>query len=215
MSEEAGYEALLIDWGGVLTTNLFASFHGYCTRAGVDFATLGERFGADPEFRTLLVALETGELTEEQFEPGLAALLDVPSAGLIDDLMAEVMPDEAMIGAVRSAHEAGIRTALVSNSWGVHRYPHALFAEIFDGVVISGEVGMRKPAPAMYELGAQRAGVAVERCVFVDDLVHNLAPARELGMAAVHHTDASVTIPELEAHLGVALGGGVVPGAER
>ncbi|MDE3070414.1 MAG: HAD family phosphatase [Acidobacteriota bacterium] len=201
----SGYEALLIDWGGVLTTNLFASFHAYCMRAGVDFEALGERFRRDPEFRTLLVALETGELDEERFEPRLAELLDVPAAGLIDDLMAGVGPDEAMIGAVRSAHDAGIRTALVSNSWGVHRYPHALFAEIFDGVVISGEVGMRKPAPAMYELGAERAGVTAERCVFVDDLVHNLAPARELGMAAVHHTDAASTIPELGRLFGLAL----------
>ena len=100
---------------------------------------------------------------------------------------------------------AGIRTALVSNSWGVHRYPHDLFDELFDGVVISGEEGIRKPSRRMYELGAERAGVAPAACVYVDDLPFNLTPAEELGMATVHHTSAETTIPELERLLGVTL----------
>ena len=101
---------------------------------------------------------------------------------------------------------AGVRTALVSNSWGVHRYPHDLFDELFDGVVISAEEGIRKPAVRMYELGAERAGRRSRRtCVFVDDLPFNLTPAEELGMATIHHTSAETTIPELEALLGVPL----------
>jgi epoxide hydrolase-like predicted phosphatase len=201
-----GREALLVDWGGVLTTNLFASFRAYCIEAGIDFEELGRRFRADSEFRDLLIALETGKLTEEQFEPSLAALLGVAPDGLIDGLMAEVGPEVPMIEAVRRARGAGVRTVLVSNSWGVHRYPRELFEQIFDGLVISGEVGMRKPAPAMYELAAELAGVAPVRCVYVDDLPHNLTPAQELGMATVHHTDAATTIAELERLLGVELG---------
>ena len=100
-----------------------------------------------------------------------------------------------------------MRTALISNSWGVHRYPHDVFAEIFDGVVISAQEGMRKPAPEMYLLGAQRAGVAPEQCVFVDDLPHNLTPAQELGMATVHHTDPAATVAELERLFGMPLDG--------
>ncbi len=202
-----GPRGLLVDWGGVLTTNLFASFGAYCIREGIDFSELGSRFRTDGDFRELLVALEVGRISEREFEPGLAALLGVPPDGLIDGLMADVGPDEAMIEAVRLAHAAGVRTALISNSWGVHRYPHDLFSEIFDGVVISAEVGMRKPAPEMYLLGARYAGVAPERSVFVDDLPHNLAPAKELGMATVHHTDSATTIAELERILGVALSG--------
>ncbi len=110
-----------------------------------------------------------------------------------------------MVNAVRRAHDAGVRTALVSNSWGVHRYPRDLFAEIFDGVVISGEERIRKPSRHMYELGAERAGVPAERCVFVDDLAFNLTPAERLGMATIHHTSAETTIPELERLLGVSL----------
>jgi epoxide hydrolase-like predicted phosphatase len=197
---------LLIDWGGVLTTNLFTSFHDYCVKAAIDPQTLAGRFRSDPDFRELLIALEKGELEEAAFEPRFAEMLGVAPEGLIDGLFAGVGPDTAMIEAVRRAHEAGVRTALVSNSWGTHRYPHELFDELFDGVVISGQEGMRKPSRRMYELGAQRAGVAAAECVYVDDLPFNLPPAQELGMTTVHHTSAQITIPELERLLGIALG---------
>jgi epoxide hydrolase-like predicted phosphatase len=202
-----GRTGLLIDWGGVLTSNLFTSFHEYCLRADIDPHELGTRFRKDPEFRELLIALEKGSLQEPEFEQRFAAILGVESEGLIDGLFAGVQPDTAMLDAVRTAREAGIRTALVSNSWGVHRYPHDLFSAIFDGIVISGEEGTRKPAKRMYELGAERAGVAPELCVFVDDLPFNLTPAEELGMATVHHTSAEDTIPQLEELLGVPLSG--------
>ncbi len=196
---------LLIDWGGVLTSNLFASFHAYCVQVEIDPQTLGERFKADPDFRELLIALEKGEIDEPAFELRFAALLDVEPDGLIDGLFAGVTPDLAMLDAVRRAHAAGIRTALVSNSWGVHRYPHELFDELFDGIVISGELGIRKPSRRMYELGAERAGVLADRCVYVDDLPFNLTPAQKLGMTTVHHTSAETTIPELERLLGTGL----------
>lgn len=202
-----GREALLIDWGGVLTSNLFTSFHEYCVRMEIDPAELGRRFSADSSFRELLIDLEKGAMSEPDFELRFAEILGVPSDGLIDGLFAGVQPDSAMVQAVRAAHEAGIKTALVSNSWGVHRYPHDLFDELFDGIVISGREGTRKPARRMYELGAQRAGVAPELCVFVDDLPFNLEPAAKLGMATVHHTSAETTIPELERLLGTPLGG--------
>ncbi len=180
---------LLIDWGGVLTSNLFDSFRDYCVRMDIDPQTLRGRFGSDPAFRELLIALEKGELAEEDFERQLASLLGLGSDGLIDGLFAGVQPDVAMVQAVRMARAGGIRTALVSNSWGVHRYPHDMFDELFDGVVISAEEGMRKPSRRMYELGAQRAGVAPEQAVYVDDLPFNLKPADELGMATIHHTE--------------------------
>ena len=96
-----------------------------------------------------------------------------------------------MVDGVRALHERGVPTGLVSNSWGTRRYPRDLLAELFDGVVISGEEGFRKPDPRMYELGAQRIGAEPAACVFVDDLAFNLDPARELGMAVVHHTSAA------------------------
>jgi epoxide hydrolase-like predicted phosphatase len=199
------HAGLLIDWGGVLTSNLFDSFREYCVRERIDPQTLRGRFGSDPAFRELLIALEKGELAEDEFERRLGPLLGVESDGLIDGLFAGVQPDVAMVEAVRRARAGGIRTALVSNSWGVHRYPHDLFDELFDGVVISAEEGTRKPSRRMYELGAERAGVAPAQAVYVDDLPFNLEPAEEMGMATVHHTSAEQTIPELERLLGLRL----------
>jgi putative hydrolase of the HAD superfamily len=197
--------ALLIDWGGVLTTNLFASFHAYCLEAGIPPESLMGRFRTDPAARELLIALEKGELEEDAFELQFAAQLGVPHEGLIDGLFAGVHPDTAMVRAVAKAHAAGVRTALVSNSWGVHRYPHELFDELFDGVVISAEEGIRKPSRRMYELGVERAGARAEECVYVDDLPFNLTPAQDMGMATIHHTSSEKTIPELERLLGVSL----------
>jgi putative hydrolase of the HAD superfamily len=201
----AALTGLLIDWGGVLTSNLFDSFRDYCVRVDIDPQSLRGRFRSDPSFRELLVSLEKGELEEQEFERRLAPLLGVESDGLIDGLFAGVHPDAAMVEAVRRARAGGVRTALVSNSWGVHRYPHDMFDELFDGVVISAEEGTRKPSRRMYELGAQRAGVAPEQAVYVDDLPFNLKPAEELGMATIHHTSAEQSIPEMERLLGLAL----------
>lgn len=87
----------------------------------------------------------------------------------------------------------------------MHRYPHDLFEELFDGIVISGQEGIRKPSRRMYELGAERAGIEARLCVYVDDIPFNLPPAEKLGMATVHHTSSDTTVPELERLLGVAL----------
>jgi epoxide hydrolase-like predicted phosphatase len=110
-----------------------------------------------------------------------------------------------MVNGVLAARRAGIRTGLISNSWGTRRYDFSQLNELFDGIVISGEIGIRKPAPEMYELGAERIGVEPEACVFVDDLPFNLDPAASLGMATVHHVSAERTITELEGLLGVDL----------
>lgn len=198
--------ALLVDWGGVLTTDLFASFRAFCDDHGIDPESIGNAFRNDPDAQRLLFDLECGRLDESGFEPHFAELLGVPAEGLIDGLFGRIEPDRRMIDAVRSARAAGIPTGLVSNSWGTRRYPQDLLDELFDGVVISGNEGMRKPAPEIYVLGAERAGVEAAACVFVDDLHFNLPPAEELGMAAVHHTDTDRTLAELERLLGLELG---------
>ncbi len=205
---------LLIDWGGVMTSNLMASFSAFCETEGLDPGALVGIFRANPEARELLFGFEEGRIGETEFELGLAGLLGVASAeGLIDRLFSGSSLEAAMVGAVRAARAAGVRTGLISNSWGTARYPHELLVELFDGIVLSGEVGIRKPAPRIYELGAQAIGVAPARCVFVDDLPFNLPPAESLGMATVHHTSARRTIAELEELLGIELRDGRERGA--
>jgi epoxide hydrolase-like predicted phosphatase len=204
-SENGRYQGLLIDWGGVLTSDLFASFRAFCELEGLEPDTIRRRFREDRDCRELLIALETGAVEEDRFELRFAELLGVAAPELIDRMFAGSAPDDEMLGAVRRARAGGIRTGLVSNSWGTRRYPRELLAELFDDVVISGEVGIRKPTPEIYALGAQRIGLAPEACVFVDDLPFNLVPAAELGMATVHHRTARETLAELEPLLGVAL----------
>jgi epoxide hydrolase-like predicted phosphatase len=191
--------AVLFDWGGVMTGDLFGSFSAFCTAEGLDPSTLATLFRHDREARTLLIDFECGRLQEADFEPRLATAMGLADHDrLIDRLFAGAAVDDAMVDGVRALRARGVRTGLVSNSWGTQRYPRDLLTELFDGIVISGEEGFRKPDPRMYELGAQRIGVAPEACVFVDDLAFNLDAARELGMAVVHHTSAATTLAELD-----------------
>jgi epoxide hydrolase-like predicted phosphatase len=204
--EGAPREGLLVDWGGVMTSNLFGSFREFCVSEDLDPDALARTFRTQPEARGLLIAFEEGRVEETTFEARLAALLGVASApGLIDRLFAGSRIESEMVEAVRAIRAAGARTGLVSNSWGTSRYPRELLGELFDGVVISGEVGVRKPTLRIYELGAQSIGLPADACVFVDDLPFNLPPAVELGMATIHHTSTADTLAELQRLLGVAL----------
>jgi HAD superfamily hydrolase (TIGR01509 family) len=109
-----------------------------------------------------------------------------------------------MVEAVRRARAAGVRTALVSNSWG-NDYPRHEWDGLFHAVVISGEVGMRKPEPGIYLHAANLLGVETPQCVFVDDLGPNVRGATAVGMVGVHHVTPTQTLAELEALFGVAL----------
>lgn len=202
----AARRGLLVDFGGVLTTDVFSSFQAFCEAEGLAPGAVRDRFRGDPAAQQLLFDLEEGKLTEEEFEPRFAAVLEVTDpVGLIDRLFAGMRADDAMLDAVAAAKRAGVRTGLISNSWGKGRYDRSRFPELFHGTVISGEVGIRKPLPAIYELGAEAVGLAPAECVFVDDLPPNLKPAAQLGMATVHHVSAGQTIPQLEELLGVVL----------
>ena len=201
MAAERG--AVLLDWGGVMTSDLFGSFATFCAEEGLDRDVLANLFRHYRDARALLIDFECGRIEELDFEPRLSTALGLAwHEGLIDRLFAGAALDDAMVEGVRAIHDRGIATGLVSNSWGTRRYPRELIGELFDGVVISGEEGFRKPDPRMYELGAERINVAPGDCIFVDDLEFNLDPARELGMAVVHHTAAADTLAQLDRLLG-------------
>lgn len=206
---EAVRTGLLVDFGGVLTTNVFASFAEFCRQEGLPEDFVAQAFRSSPEPRELLFQLELGKLDAATFERAFARAIGLdPSRadGLAGRLFANAGPDEAMIEAVAAAKRAGVRTGLISNSWGETLvYDRDDFPRLFDGVVISHEVGMRKPDPAIYTLGAERIGLPPSACVFVDDLGGNLKPAAALGMATVKHVSADETIPQLEELLGVSL----------
>jgi putative hydrolase of the HAD superfamily len=194
---------LIVDYGGVLTTDVFASFRAFCEAEGLPPDAVRDRFRSDPQARELLAGLETGALEAAELEPRFAALLEVQSERLIERLFGGLRPDATMIDGVRAVRRDGVRTGLLSNSWGAAlAYDKALLEELFDAWVISSEVGLRKPDPAVYELAAERLGLPPAACVFVDDLPGNLKPARALGMATVlHRGDAAATLAEVRALL--------------
>ena len=197
---------LLLDFGGVLTTNVFESFRAFCAEEGLDPELIKGLFREDPEALRLVRSLETGDLSEEEFGERFGELLGVTErAGLVARMFSHIRPDETMLEAVRRARGQGIRTGLISNSMGEGRYDRAAFRELFDGVVISGEEGMHKPQPEIFRLGAERVGLAPEECVFVDDLRENCEGAEAVGMTAILHRGSERTLPELERLLDVEL----------
>ena len=144
------YRGLLTDCGGVLTSNLFDSFRSFCEVEGLAPETIGQRFRSDRACRELLIGLETGTVREEEFEPQLAALLGVSAPGLIDRMFAGSTPDQPMLAAVQAARRTGVRTGLISNSWGTRRYDRSQLKELFDGVVLSGEVRRTSITPSSH-----------------------------------------------------------------
>lgn len=195
---------LLVDFGGVLTTNIWASFAAFCAAEGLEPDTVKDTFRGDGEGLRLLRSLEKGELADPDFERGFAALLEVSPENLIGRLFAGLGPDEQMIDAVGRARDAGIPTGLISNSWGTGIYERAPL-DLFDATVISGDVGLHKPEPEIYRLGAERLGLPTEACVFVDDLRENISGAEAVGMTAILHRDTAATIAALERELGIGL----------
>jgi epoxide hydrolase-like predicted phosphatase len=108
----------------------------------------------------------------------------------------EHAPD--MNGLVHRARKKGIKTALLSNSWG-NSYPRHGWDDMFDEVVISGEVGMRKPDSNIYHHTLNRLKIKPKEAVFVDDLPHNIKAASDLGMIGILHVDYETTKMEIEA----------------
>jgi putative hydrolase of the HAD superfamily len=199
-------KGLLVDYGGVLTTNVFDSFREFCLSEGLEADAIMRLLREEPRAIRLVRGLEKGELSEDDFGQSFGELLGIEKRdGLVDRMFAGMRPDEEMLRAMRRARAAGIRTGLISNSMGAGRYDRAAFPELFDGVVISGEVGMHKPQAEIFLLGAERAGVEASDCVFVDDLRQNCEGAEAVGMTAILHRGAESTVPELERLFGVAL----------
>jgi putative hydrolase of the HAD superfamily len=190
---------LLVDFGGVLTTNVWQSFSAFCRVEGLEEDRVKQLFRNDERALALLRELEVGALDEDSFAERFAPLLGIERhEGLVDRLFAGMEPDEPMIEAVRRARAAGVRTGLVSNSWGRGRYDRDSFPELFDAVVISGEVGLHKPQPEIFALAAERVELDSAECVFVDDLRENCEGAKAVGMTAVLHRATDDTLARLE-----------------
>jgi epoxide hydrolase-like predicted phosphatase len=184
-------QGLILDFGGVVTSDFDAALGGFCSRAGLarDAAQLALR---SPEGCQALADAETGRVPQADFEMVVARLLGLPAAGLFRQMLAELQPNQAVLDYVKTVRKSGVGAAILSNSWGPggeDAYAGYNLQKSFDVVVISDRVGLRKPDPAIYQLTADRLGLEPSQCVFVDDNEHNLPPARALGMKTVHFAD--------------------------
>ncbi len=208
-------EAVVSDFGGVLTSPLLESFAGLMQSSGISLEALGKamatiagRQGSNPLFE-----LETGRMSEAAF---FAALEDELSAGLggavtLDGFgrryFEQLQPNEPMIGFMRDLRGRGYKMAICTNNireWEAHWRAMLPVDEIFDVVVDSAFVGSRKPEPRIYEVTLERLGASPAGTVFVDDVELNCEGARSLGIHAVRFRSTEQAIEEIETVLSAA-----------
>jgi putative hydrolase of the HAD superfamily len=209
---------VIIDWGGVMTNPIFDTVDAWIRAENIDRdsytavmrAWVMDAYGDGAD--NPIHALERGECTNEEFERRLAERLShadgrpVDADGLLTRMFAATALETAMHDLVKALRRAGLRTALLSNSWGNGDYPRHLFPELFDVVVISAEVGMRKPEERIFRHTAELLGLEPQECVFIDDVEANILAAQAIGLEAVHHREPGPTVAWLSDRLGLPLG---------
>ncbi len=203
--------AVIFDWGGVITSPIAETVQAWLAADRIDRDSYAAAMrpwvrqaygsGADD---SPIHALERGEIPDAEFEAILAGVLvgtdggAVAADGLLKRMFAASIVQDAMLELIRELRAGGVRTALLSNSWGdPSSYPSDLLAELFDDVVISGQVGMRKPEYRIFQFALDRLGLTAGECAFVDDMEGNIVAARTLGLAAVWHSDSASTKAKL------------------
>jgi putative hydrolase of the HAD superfamily len=208
---------VIVDWGGVVTNPILDTVNAWLRAEQIDrdsYTTIMRSWvteaygdGADNPIH----ALERGECTNEEFERRLAEQLThvdgrpVRADGLLARMFAASALQAAMLDLIRSLRQAGLRTALLSNSWGNDDYPRHLFPDLFDVVVISAEVGMRKPEERIFRHTAALLGLEPQECVFIDDVPANVAAAEAVGLVSLHHREPGATAAWLTELLGLPL----------
>jgi putative hydrolase of the HAD superfamily len=215
MRETDRITTVISDFGGVLTSPLIQSFAAVQDETGVPFEELvnamtriGEEDGRHPLFE-----LETGKLTEADFLRKLGDALEPvlghrPELHRFREIYFDALhPNEPMIDLMREAKNCGHRMGMLTNNvreWEPLWRTMLPVDEIFEVVVDSGFVGLRKPDREIYDLTLERlGGPKPEECLFIDDTDVNCDAARDLGMSAVHYRDNDQAIPEIRGVLGL------------
>jgi putative hydrolase of the HAD superfamily len=201
------YRGLILDFGGVVTTDFYGGLSAFCVREGLGADAFVQAIRSSPQGRAALKAVERGELPQREFERVLGGLLGLDDNGLLARALADIEPRPEIIDLAARARAAGIRVAILSNSLGSGDHdPYADYdlERLFDAVVISDRVGLRKPGPEIYQLTASKIGLPPGMCLFVDDTERNLPTARDLGMGTLLFTGADGEVAEIERLLGIA-----------
>ncbi|HWD73116.1 MAG TPA: HAD-IA family hydrolase [Actinomycetota bacterium] len=202
-------KAVLFDLGGVILTSPFEAFAGYERDHGLPSGFI-RSLNATNSDDNAWARLERNAVPFEEFcrlfeAEARAAGHDLDAAAVMRLLAGEIRP--AMVTAVRRCQER-LRTAALTNNFTLPDGDPAMseVRELFDVIVESSRIGVRKPDPRFYELACAELGVAPGESVFLDDLGINLKPARALGMTTIKVDDPARAIAELEAVVGFPLG---------
>jgi putative hydrolase of the HAD superfamily len=213
VAEGAKIEAVVSDFGGVLTTPLMNSFLALQDAHGVaaeDFGKAMQAAAAAGDGENPLFKLERGDVKEAEFleilRDGLEPLMGHrPELLRFREVFFEALdPNEPMIELMRECKAGGHRMALLTNNvqeWEPLWRTMLPVDEIFELVIDSGFVGYRKPEPQIYEITLERLGLPAEACLFVDDMELNIEAARALGFNAVHYREPDQAIAEVRAAL--------------
>lgn len=209
----AEIEAVVSDFGGVLTTPLLRAFAALQDEVGISAENIGKamRAGVDADGEIPLFRLERGEITEEEFLDRLSDDLETLLGhrphlhGFRHIFFGALDPNLEMIELMRDLKDSGLRMAMLTNNvreWEPLWRPMLPVDEIFETVVDSAFVGARKPEARIYELTLERIGMPAEACLFIDDILPNCEGAREAGMNAIHFQSNEQAIAEIRAALG-------------
>lgn len=201
------YQGLLLDFGGVITSSLSGRMVEFCTEQGLAPDAMIAALTRSQRTRTVFADAEAGRVTQREFELTVAQQLGVPADGLVERLVSGLRPRREVLDLAARARAAGVSAGVLSNSLGGGGYDIYTGYDLkglFDAVVISHEVEMRKPERPIYELAAAKLGLRPQDCVLVDDTEVNVVVARQLGMGAVHFTGDPVQLAEIERLIGLA-----------
>ena len=207
-------EAVIWDFGGVLTTSPFEAFTRFEKERGLP-ADIIRRTNAANHFENAWAKFERAEVDLATFDTlfaaeSLALGAEVRGRDVVPLLSGDPRPE--MVEALRRAKKR-FKTGCITNnlpanaigsSGGRALYVAETMA-LFDHVIESAKVGLRKPDPRIYRVMADALGVDPKNCVYLDDLGVNLKPAREMGMTTIKVIDAPQAIRELQAATGLAL----------
>lgn len=203
MTDKYDIEAVLVDFGGVLTSSVRDAFAAASRELVGDPDCLEHLFATDEVCARLLVEQESGRMTEAEFDNGMAARLrrlgiEVGGMGnFVARIQQALKPDRAMLEAIRGLHGRGVPVAVVSNAFGDDCYRGYDLTQLARTVVASNEVGVRKPSRRIYRIACERLGVEPERTVLVDDLAMNIVGASRIGIRGIHHERTEDTLHAL------------------
>jgi putative hydrolase of the HAD superfamily len=207
-------EAVIWDFGGVLTTSPFEAFARFESERGLP-ADIIRRTNAANHWENAWAKFERAEVDLETFDQlfaaeSLALGAEVSGKDVLPLLSGDLRPE--MIEALRRV-KSRFKTGCITNnlpanaigSLGGRSLYIAEVMALFDHIIESAKIGLRKPDPRIYEMMIEALGVDPRRCVYLDDLGVNLKPAREMGMITIKVISAPQAIAEHEVATGLAL----------